>query len=229
MKRILFFITLTLLVASACKTKPDEGYFEASNLPGMIYDADNRPCDKVSISAYTRDKEGNEVLLYAVDSDINGRFTLPSLDRGSYRITAAREGYEFITTDIYYSSRLDVLYLKIFSQKQILNLATEALTRKRMGNAGEFISRSAKVDPDDPYHLYLKAVYMYESDSYEEALIPLERIVQLGYRFPHVFLLMADIYQYKLDKPQEALEQLEKFKNLIDDGTVDSRIEELKE
>lgn len=222
-------LPILLLMVFSCKTnEDDESFFESSDLPGMIYDSDNRPCDKVSIEAYAIDVEGNEEYIFTVSSDINGRFTLPGLSRSYYKIKAFREGYESISTDLYYSSRLDVLYLKIYSQKQILTQATDLLEQRRFGNVEELLIRSHGVNSLDPYHLYLYAVFLYEKENYSEALISLVQVVDQGYRFPYVHLLMADIFQYKLNDNTHALEQLNRYVNLYDDSEVVVRIKELE-
>jgi hypothetical protein len=228
MKKATFLIIILSIFIISCKTKPEDAFI-SSNLPGMIYDADNRPCSKVSVTTWTTNKKGEDVLLITVNSDINGRFTIPKLDRGSYRIEAEKEGFESLSTEIYYSSRLDILYLKIFSQKQILNLAENALEERRYGRVEEYLLRSEKINSDDPYSLYLKAVYLYEKESFSDALLPLIRILDQGFRFPYVHLLMADIYQYKLDLPEKALAQLIEYKNIFDDLEIKLRIKELEE
>jgi hypothetical protein len=216
------------LLLLACKSKP-EGYFESSNLPGMIYDADNRPCDKVLLSVWYIDDEGEENEVSQVRSDINGRFTIPNLQRGSYRILGEKEGYEKITSVFYYSSRLDVLYLKILSQKEILKSATEALYDRRFGKVEELLIRSETINSNDPNSLYLKAVFLFEKNLFEEALIPLQRIEEQGFKFPYVHLFMADIYQYELNQPLLALDQLKEYLNLLDDSELYFRMKELEE
>lgn len=228
MKAKILMLPILLLILFSCKTNKDESFFESSDLPGMIYDADNRPCDKVSIEAYGIDEEGNEEYILTVSSDINGRFTLRGLSRSSYKIKAYREGYESISTELYYSSRLDVLYLKIYSQKQILTMATDLLEQRRFGNVEELLIRSYGVNSLDPYHLYLNGVFLYEKEKYKEALKSLVDIVDQGYRFPYVHLLMADIYQYKLHDDTRALEQLNRYMNLYDDSEVVLRMKELE-
>ena len=228
MKYKIIILLMLLIVVLSCKTNEDESFFESSDLPGMIYDADNRPCDKVSVEAYGINEEGNEEYILTVSSDINVRFTLPGLSRSYYKIKAYREGYEGISTDLYYSSRLDVLYLKIYSQKQLLTMATDLLEQRRFGNVEELLIRSYGVNSLDPYHLFLDAVFLYEKEIYFDALKSLEDIVDQGYRFPYVHLLMADIYQYKLHEKTHALEQLNLYIDLYDDSEVVMRIKELE-
>jgi tetratricopeptide (TPR) repeat protein len=120
------------------------------------------------------------------------------------------------------------LYLKIFSQKQILNNAAESLEEKRFGTVDGLLIRAEKINENDPFFLYLKSVFMYEKKNYKAAVIPLEKIINQGYKFPYVHLLLADIYQYELNEPQKALIQLTIFVNLFDDSEVDFRIKELE-
>lgn len=227
-KFLILSILLMLTLLYSCKTNEDNTFFESSDLPGMIYDSDNRPCEKVSIEAYEINEEGNEEHILTVLSDINGRFTLPGLKRSYYLIKAYRDGYESISTELYYSSRLDVLYLKIYSQKQILLMATDLLEQRRFGNVEALLLRSNGVNSLDPYHLYLNGVFLYEKENYTESLKSLVKIVEQGYRFPYVHLLMADIYQYKLNEKTHALEQLNQYINLYDDSEIGMRIKELE-
>jgi len=226
-KRLILLPLILLLLIISCKSDP-EGYFESSNLPGMIYDDDNRPCDKVLLTVWSIDEELVEEEILKVQSDINGRFTIPGLNKGNFRILAEKEGYESITSEIFYSSRLDVLYLKILSQKQILSKATDALSERRFGKVEEFLLRSEKINSDDPYSLYLKSVFLYEKKQYNEAVIPLERIISLGYKFPYVHLLLADLFQYELDEQGEALFQLNKYLDLFEDSEIELRKKELE-
>ena len=234
MKKITLLIIIILISLTSCKTQKgvfknkELGEFEFSNLPGMIYDADNRPCSKVSVSVWMSGEKGEEKLIKTSESDINGRFTIPGLARGTYRIVAEKEGYESITTEIFYSSRLDVLYFKIFSQKQILNLATGALSERRYSRVEDYLNRSEDINGDDPYYLYIKALYLYGKNEFSGALIPLEKVRKQGFKFPYVSLLMADIYQYKLDQPEKALIKLKEYLDLIDDSEIELRIKELQ-
>jgi len=226
MKRIIAFLVITMSVFSACKSHP-EGYFKSSNLPGMIYDADNRPCEKVLITIWYIDDSGEEEIIQ-IKSDINGRFTIPRLKWGSYRILAEKEGYESINADIFYSSRLDVLYLKILSQKYILSKATESLKERRFGKVDEYLIRAGLINPSDPHYLYLKSIFFYEKEQFAKTLHQLNQIVELGYHFPYVHLLMADIYQYKQGLPLEALRELKEYMNLFDDSEMSLRLKELE-
>lgn len=224
-KNLLLILALALLVIS-CKTNEDENYFESSSLPGMIYDGDNRPCEKVVVRAF-RLGEADELIL-TVESDINGRFTLPDLGRGAYRIELEKEGYETMATEVSYSSRLEVLYLKLHSQNQILKMAEDALEVRRFGNVADFLKRSEQIDNQNPYHLYLEAVYFYEIEDFQSSIESLDKIVTQGYDFPYVYLLKGDIFQYKLNEPDRSLEALSVFLTMIEDEEVKMRIKELE-
>lgn len=235
MKKIFVLIFLISILLISCKTQQgvfknkELGEFEFSNLPGMIYDAQNRPCSRVSVSVWKSDViSSEETLIKTSESDINGRFTILGLERGNYRVVAEKEGFESIETEIFYSSRLDVLYLKIYSQKQILDQATDAMSERRYGLVEELLQRAENINKNDPYFLYMKSVYLYGKKEFSSALVPLENIQEQGFKFPHVFLLMADIYQYKLDQPDLALIKLKEYINLIDDSEINLRIRELE-
>jgi tetratricopeptide (TPR) repeat protein len=224
-KGILYLLLMVLIFS--CKTQP-EGYFVTSNLPGMIYDSDNRPCNKVAITVYENNDEGEELEIAQIQSDINGRFTIPDLGIGTYRILSRKPGYETVDTTIFYSSRLDVLYLKIFSQYQILSKTIDALSEKRFGMVEDYLKRSENINSDDPYSLYIKSVYLYEKKSYSESIDSLKRIVEMGFDFPYVHLLLADIYQFKNNEPVLAIEELTKYLNQIEDSDIEIRKKELE-
>lgn len=226
MKRLLMLIFALALLFISCKTNEDENYFESSSLPGMIYDGDNRPCKKVVVRAFSLGDAEN--MIFTVESDINGRFTLPDLNRGTYRIELEKVGYEPMATEINYSSRLEVLYLKLYSQNQILKMAEDSLEVRRFGNVDDFLNRSEKIDNQNPYHLYLEAVYFYEMEDFHSSIESLEKIITQGYDFPYVYLLKGDIYQYQLNEPDNALEALIVFNSKIDDEEVKKRIKELQ-
>jgi len=225
-KRILLMALCAALIFS-CKTTDDPTDFELSNLPGMIYDGDNRPCERVTLLV-VKVLEGEEKELFTVQTDINGRFILPGLDRGDYRIVARREGYETLETEISYTSRTEVLYLKMFSQDQLLVLAADSLDMGRFDRSLAFLNRSESIDDSNPRHLYTLSVFFYSRGEYEKALESLVKIPSSGFDFPWVDLLVGDIYQYHLDEPQKALEALRKFSLRIDDGDVKTRIKELE-
>ena len=90
-----------------------------------------------------------------------------------------------------------------------------------------FLKRSEVINENDPYSLYIKSIYLYEKDEYSEAIVALEKIQKQGFKFPYVSLLMADIYEYKLGESENALVQLKKYMNLLNDTEVESRIKEL--
>ncbi|MBB6478490.1 carboxypeptidase-like regulatory domain-containing protein [Spirochaeta isovalerica] len=228
MSRKTLFIVSAVLILLACKSNEDQYLFESSNLPGMIYDSDNRPCERVLINAY-RIGESGEEFLFSVETDINGRFTLPGLDRGAYKIEAVKRGYERLSTQIEYTSRTEVLYLKMFSQEQILGLAAEYLEMGQKGKCREALDRSSLINDRNPHHLYTEAIFQYRSGDYEKALTFLEMIEEQGFRFPAVFLFKGDIYQYQYLDFNKAKEALQEYLLLIDDGDVKMRIEELEQ
>lgn len=223
-----YFILIVLFSFLLSCQSHSEGYFISSNLPGMIYDSENRPCSKVDLVVSSVDEDGSLSEIERVQSDINGRFTISGLSRGSYRIICTRQGYESIESDIFYSSRLEVLYLKIMSQRQILNSAEVSLSERHFGLVEKYLLRSEKINNDAPYHLYMKSVFYYEKDMFTEAIEPLKRIEELRYKFPYVHLMLADIYQYKLKDRRSAGLQLERYLKLMDDSDIKIRREELE-
>lgn len=227
MKLRSFLSIIFAIVLVSCKTGGEDHFIESSGLPGMIYDGYNKPCKNVQIQVYRLVDDFGELLL-AVESDINGRFTLPALKQGNYRIELYKEDHETLVKEINYSSPLEVLYMKMYSQDQILDMAVQSLEERRIVRVENYLKRSESIQSDDPYHLYVQSIYMYSIEDYEQSLEYLKALVHQGYLFPYVHLLMADIYQYHLHETIKALESLNLFLSQIENDEVLLRKKELE-
>ena len=51
-KRIALLLILLFALIVSCRTNEDSSWSGTSNLPGMIYDGDNRPCERVVLHLY---------------------------------------------------------------------------------------------------------------------------------------------------------------------------------
>ncbi len=219
--RTVLILAACLVLACSCNTylstKPEE--FASADLFGMIYDHHNQACPGVRVSI-----DGAAGPL----SDVNGRFTLPNISRGRHAISVKKESFEEASFDIEYLSRTQVVYLKIISFSQILELAENALTERKLAEAGSFLARAEKIDDDNPLLLYLKAVLELKRGRPTDALALLLSIIEHQTAEPHVYLTLADIYEYDLKDSPKAVSYLKKFAQAVQNDEVQARIKRLE-
>jgi tetratricopeptide (TPR) repeat protein len=218
--RILLCAAALLLLLSCLTDRPaGPGDFSQAVLLGIIYDYDNTPCAGASVIL-----DGGEDRF---ETDINGRFAIPLLARGEHTIAVKKQSYEELSAKINFTSRDQILYLKVFSIVQLLRMLEQELARKRFKEAEELIKRVEAIRNNDPVGLYLKAVYLLEKGQIGEARDALEQIIGNGYREPIVFLTLADICEERLGDNGKAAEYLGLYLELRRDPAAEARLEEL--
>jgi hypothetical protein len=207
------------LLVSCASQKVEDPLFDAAPLFGMIYDADNQPCDGVQLTV-----DGVTGPL----TDIRGRFMIPDLTRGAHTITARKAGYEDLTATVSFQYRTDVLHLQITAFPQLLEMAQASLADQRWGEAQSYLDRAQKLDAQDSVLRYLFAVLSYKTGNYAAAADALNLIVAGGSREPAVYLFLADLYQKNLGDPARAIDNLEAYLKLRADADVEKRLQDLK-
>jgi hypothetical protein len=102
------------------------------NLNGMVYDFENKP-----IAGYelTIGKSN-------VSSDITGRFALQNISLGKYDIYGKKEGYETYLGVIAVQDNKQIVYIRVPSQAQLLDLADKALMENKLDVADNYITRA---------------------------------------------------------------------------------------
>jgi tetratricopeptide (TPR) repeat protein len=193
--------------------------FASADLLGMIYDNNNQACPGVRI---TVDGWTGPV------SDVNGRFTLVNLSRGKHALSVKKEGYEEAVFQIEFLNRTQIIYLKVYSFEQILDLAERALQDRKLGAAEEYLERARKINESDSLLLYLQAVIELKRDQVQEALATLLSIIDQKNAAPHVYLTVADIYEFKLKDAANALRYLRKFASYVESDEIKARIKRLE-
>ena len=209
-------MSFTLLLFS-CATKKDTiKEFETAPLFGMVYDYDNKPCSdaKVLIDG----KEGPF-------TDINGRFVVQSLSRGKHSIIIKKEQYEDALVSFNFLNKSQVLYVRMISFDQLLKETEKAIAIGKWKEVESLFERAEKIKKDDPVAEYLKAIYFKEKGEIEKAEDILLEIIGKGHKLPYVYLSLADIYQYYLDDPTKAAENLEQYLKLEANHEVQKRLD----
>ncbi len=217
----LFLVFCIPVLLAGCSSLADKAVteFSIADLHGMIYDFHSQPCANVNIRIDNRKGPA---------SDINGRFVLKNLAKGTHSISFSKEGFEEVGFSFDFSNRTQVLYLKLFSLNQLLELAEKELENKKLGKAEEFLKRAGKIDATNAILLYFKAVLALKRNQVDLAIKELNTILEQGIVEPVVFLTLADIYQYYIKNIPKAVYYLKQYVHQQENADVLSRLKQLE-
>jgi tetratricopeptide (TPR) repeat protein len=212
---ILFFMTL---ISCASKPAVKEG---SEALYGMIYDGDNKPVHNAAV--YINGK-------HLVSSDIHGRFTLSRKAAAlPWHISVQKQGYETILSTLDEPDPGYVLYMRIFSADQIITQAEEALKEKNWGKTESLLNRAEQAGAAAGASGFLRGILAFYQNQYARAAEILLEIAETEKNAAHLYLFLADLYQYYLEDAERALIFLEQYLSLQYDPELRSRVEGLKE
>lgn len=209
-----------VLFLASCTTASnrDPLHFESAPLFGMIYDLDNKPCPGISLTLDGTQK---------ATSDIDGRFVLLALKPGPHAITASGADYETVQLSFNFVNQTQVLYVKLISFDQLLAQAQDALGQKKWRDAEALLKRAAAIHDTNTVLVFLRAILDYQQGNAASAASRLETLISGGTTIPYVYLFLADLYQYSLDKPQSAEKVLADYLKLNDDPDMRERLDAL--
>jgi len=161
-KKYILLICISIMLVS-CKTA--EFGFKTVDISGMIYDFSNRPVPFYNISL------GNK---YFSSTDINGRFILHKIPEGTYTIIGSKSGYEIYIDEILINDNRQIIYIRIPSQKQLLEMADVALTRNDFTAAEKTLERAFQINHNNIEMLLYFAAVKYRQNDYDRAIFFLE-------------------------------------------------------
>lgn len=218
MKAVLW-IGVVLAFASCATQQKMESTPSAPTLLGMVYDHDNRPVADVEISIAGTIR---------VRTDINGRFAIPEFEFGTYELVFHKTNHEDVHISLNYSDATFVLYVKMISAEQVLAEAEAELGQRHWSSARSCIDRALRLIPDDPSARYLDAVLTFRMGDTARAVTILQALLSGGYNEPYVHLFLADLYQYQLQKPQDAFTHLKAYLSLRYDPDIERRCADIE-
>lgn len=133
----------------------------------------------------------------AVKSDYSGRFSIPEVKPGGYRLVARMDGYEPFEGEIRVSSPADIVYLSVFSLSDLLRAAQEAMRSGEWAGATAFADRALAIETANPRALFLKALILSSAlnpaRDLDAALETLDALAAIGIIDPSAERLRADI------------------------------------
>ena len=162
-------IILISLFSGSCKTA--ELGFKVIDINGMVYDFSNRPVTNYEIALGRR---------YKGSTDINGRFTISRVPIGNYTITGQKNGFENYIDKITIKEKGQIIYIRIPSQNQLLNMVDEALTANNFYLAEEMAERAYQIDKNNIETLFYCATVAFRQSDYKKAFSLLENAKNLG-------------------------------------------------
>jgi hypothetical protein len=185
----------------------------------MVYDGRNQPVGGAEIFSASGGRVGV--------SDVTGRFAVRLLP-GTHTVRFRRDGFEQLETTIELSTQTQALHVRMTSFAGLLDLAEEAIEDRRWADAGDEIMRAQAVDSRSPVPRYLAAVLAARTDRPGAAVTVLTDLTVDGYNDPYIHLFLADLYQYRLEIPERALEHLREAAERIGTDEITARIRELE-
>ena len=165
----LFVAFIIIVFSGSCKTA--EFGFKVIDINGMVYDFSNRPIPFYEVTLGRK---------YRGSTDINGRFTLQKVPVGVYTITGNKNGYEDYLDEVIIREKGQIIYIRIPSQNQLLNLVDDYLTANNFILAEEMAERAYQIDKNSIETLLYYAATMFRLNNYEKAVSFLEAAVDLG-------------------------------------------------
>jgi tetratricopeptide (TPR) repeat protein len=160
---------LAALISASCKTA--EFGFKVIDINGMVYDFSNRPVPNYEVALGRK---------YKSSTDINGRFTLSRVPIGNYTITGHKSGFEDYSDEVIIKEKGQIIYIRIPSQNQLLNMIDEALTGNNFILAEEMAERAYQIDNNNIEMLFYCAAAAFRQHNYRKAFSYLEAAKNLG-------------------------------------------------
>ncbi len=174
-------LALLALLASCSTFGFSPGRFDVR---GMVYDFENRPVAKYEVSLDGKAK--------AV-TDVTGRYVLPLVSPGRYRLTGEGKCFERYEAPAEILSGNDVQYLRVVSAEELLELADGALSRGDLDRAAEYVSRAEKTGSESPLIPFYSAVTLFRKGKPGDALAVLESLAAKGFDDPWVEAMAGDM------------------------------------
>jgi hypothetical protein len=203
----------------SCATRPSSfTNWSKADFFGMVYDGEDMPLGGASVEI-----DGKN----AAESDSSGRFVCSDLQKGKHSIAISLKGYGSFAQEITFNNRMDVFYLKMYSAAQFVELS---LSENKRGNgklSREYADKAERIDGNSVQVRFLKASFAYKDSNFEKALEILDLLEKEEYNSASIYLLKADIYQFGMNSPKQAEENLRCFLTLKEDDSIRERLEKL--
>ncbi|MBN1648172.1 MAG: hypothetical protein JW874_09080 [Spirochaetales bacterium] len=235
-KYIIAIFSVFLFFISGCKTaQHDINDFDTAHISGMVYCRGNDACANVRIVVNTaqsaeekedgKKKDKTEKTVY---SDIYGRFSIPELEKGPHTVTASKQGFETNSFDFEFLNRTQSIYIYMISEEDLITELESENEAKNYNRASRTVDRLLALNPDSSRGLFLAAGVSMKLTEYEKALGYLDRLKGLEPDSIWPLVLSADIHEFHLKDPAQALAELQQIHQDKRDESVKEKIRKLE-
>ena len=216
----IFLIFLIIgLVFGACETAPKSlTEFDEADLMGVVYDGRARSVQDYAIVVDD---------LISISSDVNGRFTIPSLKNGTHHIKGTKLGYQSVVMDFDYQHRTQFLYLTSNALIDYLNDAELALAKKDYLLAQSNVSLALSIDAKNVMAMYLQALIANNLNDSVKAYQIIQDLIDLQVKDEAVYLLLLDIAKNNQELRPKILTSLQDNPAIMANPRLKNRINKL--
>ena len=162
--RICYFV-LSAMVFMVFSCKSTKG-IQSNSVFIMIYDYNNSPVSNVEIFL-DEHRIGK--------SDVNGRFVFDINDRKEHKIRLEEKDHEVISDLFVYEDSL-LLYYKMGSSNQYLNMAEDCIDKKSYEEALAKVTKSLQINPTREDSMFLEAIIYSFLGEYERSNLVLDKM-----------------------------------------------------
>lgn len=166
-----FFVALLFV---SCKTA--EFGFKCVDINGMVYDFENRPVAGYAIG----------VGKLQATTDVSGRFVLRKLPSGSYGITGEKTGFEPYSGTIDVRDERQIIYVRIPSARQLLDLADISFGNGDIDEASSLVGRAERCDGRSFECRFYRAIAQFRLNDPVAARTTLDSMIGDGCVDPYV-------------------------------------------
>lgn len=177
---------LMLLVFYIASCKTAEFGHKTLDVNGMIYDFENRPVSNYTIAIGEEEK-------YSSVTDINGRFLIPKVPYGSHSLHGEKFGYESYQGEILINDRGQIVYVRIPSFRQLLDLADEAISGNDFATAEEFLNRARTTGQINAELVLYEAILEFRQGKYDAASGRIRAAMDAGMNDKYLEIFLNDI------------------------------------
>lgn len=170
-----------LVFAVSCKTA--EFGVRRFEINGMVYDFENRP-----VSGYELSIDGKKAV-----TDVTGRFSVAGMTAGNHAINGGKTGFESFSGDIDARGAESIAYIRIASERQLLDLACAALDDGDVSKASGLVVRAENTGHASSDCRFLGAVVRFRMGDADGARSTLDALIADGCDDPYVGRMRDDL------------------------------------
>jgi hypothetical protein len=224
-RMLLGFLAVAVLgsIAGCASNKGSTPNSTSAVLRGMVYNEDRMPVLDMKVS-WIQGGSVNQTTL----TDIHGRYLIPDMPYGTVTLQFEKDRYEPLLWTFTFDGPTQVVYVKMANMDELLDDAADDIQKKNWTSAASYLERVRKIEPDNSIAAFLEAEMLSRQGSPGQAAALLEKLSSGRDSSFTVELALADLYQYKLAQPDNALLHLKKALTIQHDVDIENRISALE-